>query len=237
MRGNVIGPGGGRWNPGFQPGQEHVDPYPVPGGQTGYPQGYSGSDFARYTSLRDKYGAAVQGGYRPEGYNPSDFAFYTAMRDRYEPYIRERQQLPPGGPGAWGPGQIGDPSQNATGFNPMQPQGITINVGTGGAETKKPATAASARPQRQQQRQALQRRYGQEQGMGRGYQEPRPRNRQASSDYAPQQATATSGYAARTAGMYGGRPLTRDQFSNGASVRQPFGGRRAVKRYWEPKAY
>ena len=144
----------------------------------------------------------------------------------------------PGGAGAWGPQQMGEDNERSTGFLP--PGGITINVGTmpGGSENKQPTNVASSQT-RNRKRQALQqRRYGQEQGMGRGYQSPRPRVRRSPTDYAPQQATATSGYAARTAGMYGGRPSTmRDQWSNKASVTSPFGGRAAVKRYYDPQAY
>jgi hypothetical protein len=223
-----------------------------------------GHNLPEYRRLRGVYGGYRQGAAAPAGYNPADFAKWTNWRQRYGQF---EQYLPPfggggavrpgqvgpgrGGPGAVSPGQIGrggygpravSPYQmgegGATGFVP--PGNITINVGGGDA-----AGGQSSQRPRQRQRQALQsqrrpvqRRYGQQQGMGRGYQSPRPRARQAATDYTPQPPSTTSGYAPRTSGMYGGRPSTmRDQWSKRASVTKPWGGRRAVQRYYEPQAY
>ena len=200
----------------------------------GLPPGYSLSDFARYSSLRDRYRDALAGGYRPEGYNLSDFAFYAGMRDKYEPFIQARQQ---GGGGMVAPGQVADPSQNATGF--QTPPTININIGdSAGNETAGVPQQQAATKTRK--RQALQRRrYGQQQGMGQGYQYPRPRIRPHATDYAGGGAgNNTSGYTPRTSGMYGSRPANmRQQWSNRAANTRPFGGRRAVRRYYEPQVY
>ena len=214
MRGNVIGPQGGRWNPNKFPADRPSTP-----------------------------GRLGPGRFRPP------------MRPSVPGRLGPRN---PGGPGAWGEHQIGENNYRPGGFVPtdntgvtpgygtgfIPPGGITINVGTGETAGVRSSGGGQQSGQRNRKRQALQRRgpvqrrYGQEQGMGRGYQSPRPRIRRSPTDYAPQQATNTSGYAPATSGMYGGRPSTmRDQWSSKASVTAPFGGRSAVKRYYEPQAY
>lgn len=156
--------------------------------------------------------------------------------------------------------QRSQPNQTATGFTATEPQGITAApTATRLGDYARYANAARGIGLSNRQIQGtMNRRYGQQQGMGRGYQYPRRAIGGFQQGYGgPRQGYNRLGYAPRTAAMYGGRPsygqprgemiynqqpgygyrmnqaqaMTRPQYSYGAQVRQPWGGYNAVRRY------
>ncbi len=80
---------------------------------------------------------------------------------------------------------------------------------------------------------ATKRRYGQVQGAGQGYMQPR---QSLGGRHEPARARIGAGLAPRTAGRFGGRPrqidaMTRQAFPATSYVRRPFGGTNAVPRW------